>query len=269
MLLILKRLTVVLVLLWLSGCAQTSVRHHQDFEVIAKTIHSVVILPAEVEIELINFTGDNEMLVEKSNEIKKQIHFLASERLQKENLKVIDFDFEAEIANNEDFAYALTEAKEAWNIAKEEMYKRGMVDEKDKAKFQTNFGSVLNVIADKTGADAVLLMHYTGFEKSGGMITKDVAASVLIGVLTMGAVIPVQATQGSFIDLALVDNTSGKVVWANRKYGAVADAGTATMAFNELPNLTWKNELINEEALTSEEVKATTDEVVEESPKAN
>ena len=61
--------------------------------------------------------------------------------------------------------------------------------------------------------------------------------------LTLGAVVPIQATEGAFIDVALVDSNSGKVIWANRKGGASADATPAEIVFGELPDLTWKSEL--------------------------
>jgi hypothetical protein len=269
MLLAIKRVLLISAALWLSGCSQTSVRHHQDFQAVAKTIDTVVIVPADVEIELINFNGDNEQLEEKAESIKKQIHVLAANKLTQEHLTVIDFDFKNEAAKDEDFAYALTQVKEAWGKAKEEMYKTGMIDEKKKANFKTNLGSVLNSIADKTGADAVVLMHYSGFEKSSGMITKDIASSVLVGVLTLGAVVPIQATAGAFLDVALVETASGKVIWANRKFGASADASPAEIAFKELPNLVWKSELPTNKVIEQAVEEKTDSAVKAVSPQAN
>ncbi len=248
---IFKKLLVISIALLLISCAQTSVRHHQDFMHIAKTVDTVVIVPADVEIKLIKFDGDNELLEDKSKSLQLQLHSLAAKKLRTEGLRVIDFDFPKEIAKDPEFAYALTQAREAWVTAKEEMYARGMVPEEEKANFQTNLGSVLNIIADKTDADAALLMQYTGFEKSKGVVAKDVASSVLIGILTMGAVIPVQATQGSFIDIALVDTASGKVIWANRKSGAGANSGNAELAFREFPDLLWESELNESSNITA------------------
>lgn len=239
----LNKLVVVFTVLVVTGCAQTTVRHHQDFETVAKNVQSVVILPAQVEIEQINFDGDNTPLEEKSALIKSQIESIAELKLENESLEVIEFDFAKAFEEDEEFAYAITQAKEAWEAAKGELYEQGLVSEKEKSNFQASLGSALNIIADKTGADAALLVQYTGFEKSSGMIAKDVASSVLVGVLTLGAVVPIQATEGAFIDVALVDSNSGKVIWANRKGGASADASPAEIVFGELPDLTWKSEL--------------------------
>ena len=257
---IFKIITLISVLT-LTACAQTTVRHHQDFQEVAKTIESVVIVPAAVDIELIVFDGDNEKLTDKEELIRKEILALAKVKLEEENLKVIDFDFDAEAENDEEFAYALTQIVEAWDKSKEDMYKSGLVSEEDKAKFKTSLGSVLNIIAEKTGAESALLVHYNAFEKSQGVITKDIASSVLVGVLTLGAVVPIQATEGSFIDVALVDTAGGKVLWANRKVGASADSSPAQIALSELPDLVWETELVAEE-----EVKTASDETA---PKAN
>jgi len=239
-----KSLKFVLLLtfvLGVSACSHTSVRHHQDFQEAAKGIETVVIIPAEVEIELVNFTGDNELLEDEATSIKAKIHALATDKLTSEKLSVIEFNFDKEISEDESFAYAITQAKEAWAAAKGDMYKVATVPEKEKANFQSNLGSVLNSIADKTNADAVLFMNYSGFQKSEGMIAKDLASSVLVGVLTLGAVVPVQAMAGSFIDIALIDTTSGKIIWANRKNGASVDDSVAKVAFKEFPDLVWKS----------------------------
>lgn len=265
---IIKNFALIGALVWLTGCAQTTVRHHEDFKEVAKNIESVVIIPADVDVELIVFDGDNEQLVDKEIAIQKEIHALAKQKLEAENLKVIDFDFAKEAEQDEEFAYALTQAKEAWDASKTDMYQAGLVSEKDKAKFQTNLGSVLNIIADKTGAESALLVHFSAYEKSKGVIAKDVASSVLVGVLTLGAVVPVQATEGSFIDVALVETAEGRVIWANRKVGASADSSTAEFALKELPDLVWETEATSEQLLKAAE---TSSETVSDtaSPKAN
>ena len=239
------KLIVILGIVVLSGCSQTTVRMHQDHAEVAKNIQSVVIIPAHVEVEQWNFDGDNEILADKSQQIREEIRAIATKRLKAEKLEVVDFDFATRISQDDEFAYSITKVKESWEVAKEELYEKGLISEKEKANFQSSLGDILNVIANETGADAALLLHYSGFEKSEGMIAKDVASSVLVGVLTLGAVVPIQATQGSFIDVALVDTVAGKIIWSNRKHSTIADSSNAEIAFKELPDLTWKSELAN------------------------
>lgn len=54
----------------------------------------------------------------------------------------------------------------------------------------------MNIVAEKSGADAILLMRYAGFDKSGGYVAKDVGTSLLVAVMTMGTVIPTKQTSG-------------------------------------------------------------------------
>ncbi|UTA48601.1 hypothetical protein L1F30_03425 [Simiduia sp. 21SJ11W-1] len=191
-----KKLGLLTLLCFLAtACAQhTTVRQHQSYADIAKDIHTVVVLPPEVNIELVTFDGDNEELIDDQLMIKEAITAHAHKRLTEEGLSVVEFDIEAAIASDEEFAYNVTQCKEAWEAAKTELYTTGLVSEDKKSTFQSTLGPVVNAIAERTGAEAVLLMEYTGAKKSVGMIAKDVGTSILVSVLTAGAVVPVQNT---------------------------------------------------------------------------
>lgn len=239
-----------------SACSYTSVRQHQDFNEIAKSIDSVVVAPPTVTVELVVFTGENERLKEKEDAVGGTLVNLAAEKLQAQGLKVIDFDFEKAITEDEEFAYALTQCREAYQKAKQDLYNGKSVLEEDKATFKTSLGAVVNTIAEKTGAEALVLMEYYGFEKSGGMIAKDVAASVLIGLLT-GSV-PIQPTEGSSLQIALIDTAGGDVLWTNVKSGPYLDATLAEHALRELPDTEWESKIsIAEAEVTDDPVPAT------------
>lgn len=236
---------LTLVCLLATACAQnTTVRQHENYADIAKDISSVVIIPPEVNIELVTFDGDNEELTEDQELIGAAITEHAQQRLAEEGLTVIEFDIQEAAANDEEFAYSVTQCTEAWTAAKNELYTTGLVSEEKKSSFQATLGPVVNAIAEKTGAEAILLMEYNGSKKSAGMIAKDVGTSILVGVLTAGAVVPVQNTEGAMIDVALVETTEGRVIWANRKAFAAVDSNLANMALSEMPEVDWENELL-------------------------
>ncbi|MDN3637250.1 hypothetical protein QWY82_00390 [Simiduia curdlanivorans] len=235
---------ISLLCLLISACvSNTSVRQHQDYADIAKEVSTVVIIPPDVDIELVAFDGDNEELTEDQLLIAAEITAQAKGKLKSEGLTVIDFDIAGEMLADEEFAYAVTQCTEAWNAAKQELYVTGFVSEEKKSSFQTSMGPVANAIAEKTGADSMLLMHFQGAKKSAGMIAKDVGTSVLVGVLTMGAVIPVQNTEGATLDIALVETAGGRLIWSNRKALPQVSSALAGHALQELPDVTWKNEL--------------------------
>lgn len=109
-----------------------------------------------------------------------------------------------------------------------------MVSEKDKRKFKASVGEVVNMIADKTGADAVLLMEYDGFKKSQGKMAQEVVASVLLGVLTGQADAPMST--GSAVEVVLVDAWTGEVLWTNVKGGVHLNAQPADLAMDKFPD---------------------------------
>jgi hypothetical protein len=239
-----KLLAIVALAMLVGACAMTTVRQHQDLSDIARDIETVVIVPPDVDIELVVFDGDNEVLKDQQDRIGAAILDIAAQRLTEEHLEVIEFDFETEMRQDEEFAFVVTQCVNAWDAAKEELYQVGMLSEEKKSEFRTTLGPVVNGIAEKTGADSVLLMHYVGMKKSAGVIAKDMATSILIGALT-GSV-AVQPTESAHIDVALVDAHGGHVLWSNRKLLTQVSPELARVALQELPDVTWETELYAE-----------------------
>lgn len=69
-------------------------------------------------------------------------------------------------------------------------------------------------------------------------MTKDIIAGALLGLLTGTAVVPAQ--EGAALEVALIDGTTGDVLWVNRGRNAGPGAlghGAATMVENILTRL--------------------------------
>jgi len=196
------------------------------------------------------FTGENEPLAEREAAVKSGLVSLAAERLESQGLRVVNFDFQQAIAEDEAFAYALNQCREAFKTAQKDLYGGGRVSEDEKDKFQASIGPVVNAIVEKTGAESMLLMEYHGFEKTGGMIAKDVAISVILGLLT-GSV-PIQATEGAALQIALIDTIGGDVLWANSKSAQDIDSSLVMVALEELPDVTWESEVVLAQSVESE-----------------
>ncbi len=240
-----SKLLLLTTIVFSTGCATyTSVREHASLAEVASDLDSVVVAPPQVNIELRVFTGENEPLTDKEDMVRDQLITLAEKRLQEEGLKVINFDFENAIANDEDLAFSLTQAKEALDHAKKDLYSGKAVAVEDKAQFRASLGPAVNAIAEHTGAETVLLMDYYGFEKSAGLKTKDAAAGILLAVLLGSSNAAISAPSGSFVDLALVDTASGDVLWTNRRGGQAVNALIAEHAFNEFPDVAWESEAV-------------------------
>ena len=134
-----------------------------------------------------------------------------------------------------DFAFEVNQVMEAFNEARKELYDGKSVTVENKNKFNTSIGPVVNTIASRAQADAVLLLHYYGFEKSGGMVAKDIAASVLLALLSGGTTV-VQSTSGSQIEIAFIDGDTGAVLWVNTKAAPGLTAEIAKQTMDEFPN---------------------------------
>jgi len=211
------RLTVaLLVLVTLAGCAMTTVRQHPDFASGKRIIKTIAILPSEVEYRHLVFTGENERdpKLEKSitNTIETSIGNLLQKRGYTAKLDVL----EKARAGDKEFNFQLEQFKGAYNEISKELYAQLTVQAEQSATFKLGVGALANPLASLCAADALMLIRYQGFDKSGGMVAKEVIASALLGALT--GVVAVPAKMGG----QLVEQYCG---WAGRRvcqYGEFA-----------------------------------------------
>jgi len=217
----------------LQGCAYTAVRQHKDYHEYVKDVEYIVIAPPAVTVEEVTFTGENNQLTDKKALIQSQLINLAKAKLKERGFKVVDFDIDAEMEKDKDFAFEVNQVEEAFKQTRQELYDGQQVAEEEKAKFNSSLGPVVNTIANRAGADAVLLLHYYGFEKSSGMVAKDIAAGVLLALLT--GTVAASTTQGSQVEVALIDGDTGAVLWVNSRAAPTLSADVTSIAMSELP----------------------------------
>ena len=246
-----KRILLISFTLLTVGCSYTSVRQHTDFAESAKGIESVVVAPPKVTVEYLVFTGDNERLVDEEKRLQARLGEIAADKLAAEGLKVIDFDFKTAIQEDEEFAYALTQCREAYNQAAKDLYDGKAVSEQDKATFKSSIGDIVNTVADATGAESLLLIEYNGFKKSDGLIAKDMAAGVMLALLT-GSV-AVSPSEGGALNVALIHADNGNVLWTNYKAAPQLDAEVANLLLAEFPDMVWETEVPVETLLEAKE----------------
>jgi len=226
---------VLIPLLFLVGCGgSTNVREHPTLESQLLDIDSVLIATPMVTIERINFADANERITELESEIKSSLIDLATNRLQEKGYSIVDFDMEKALEEDDKLAYAVDQAREGFKEAKKTLYGESL-SEDEKRKFQVSVGSAVNIVAQKSGADAILLMHYIGSKKSGGSVAKDIAISVLLGVLTGYVPTGAGAMESSVVEVVFIDGVSGDVLWSNILGASKLDVMGADMAMREFP----------------------------------
>lgn len=211
----------LLCVVFLAGCASTTTRTHPTLVSQLERIETVVIAPPRIEIQYLTLTGENERMLAKEAEIRERLVHSASEKLAAKGFSVIDFDFEKTIAEDEEFAYVVTQVREGFDQARLDLKMGKSIPESDARSIKTSVGEAVNIVAGKSGADAILLIRYAGFDKSDGYVAKDVGTSILVSVLTMGAVIPVQPASGAITEFALIDGVTGEVLWADTRAGSL------------------------------------------------
>jgi len=223
------------IMFFFTGCATTyTTRLHPTLEEQLKHIDSVVVTPPRVEIEYVTLTGENERLPEQEDIVRAQLVQMAQDRLTSRGYEVMEFDFDSAMESNDEFAYTITQIREGFEKAKEELQLgKGLTMEKA-SELKISIGEAVNIVAEETGADAILIMRFAGFDKSKGYVAKDVGTSLLVGILTMGSIIPISTTDGAITEVALVDGATGDVLWADIMSGKLGPS-IAQTALSTLP----------------------------------
>jgi hypothetical protein len=228
------RTGLLLAMIVMTGCATTTVREHPELETHLRRVNSIVIAPPAVNIQQINFTGENERLAESETAIRAELIKLAQSALQSKGFEVIEFDFETAISEDEEFAYTLNQVSEGFSEARKQLYARAVIPEDEKRSIKASVGTAVNMVSEKSGADAVMLINYEGMKKSGGEVAKDVAVAVMLTLLTGST--PVSNTEASYVEIAVVDGVTGDITWSNIFNSPQLSTQGATAALQPLPN---------------------------------
>lgn len=203
----------VVIVFILVGCKPTTVRQHPEFANDQRRIKTVALLPPEVEHTRIVFTGDNERLTQKEDEIRLYLTSAMKNMLKRCGYEPSTDFLDRLSGNDKTLMFDYEQFKTAYGQASKELYKSRAVDEGESKQFRVNTGLTTNNFVNSSGADAVLLVRYQGFEKSGGQQAKEIVASALLMVLVGSAATP--APFGSSVELALIDGKNGEVLWSN------------------------------------------------------
>jgi hypothetical protein len=211
--------TISLILTGCSSLPNITTREHTDLEVHLEKIERVVIVPPQVVIELINIDGDNERLSEKETTVSDTIVQQTSSMLVQQGYELVTFDFDQAVQDDPELAYQITQISQSYEQAKQDLQAGRPVTEANKRSYEATMGKAVISVAAKADADAVCLLHYSGFKKSKAMVSKDVGTSVLVGLVTLGYMVPVYTRAGALFEAALVDGVTGDVLWMDMNSG--------------------------------------------------
>ncbi len=195
-----------------TGCSQNPMRQHQDLNDHLLEIDSVVIAPPVVSIEYVAFDSMNERMRKEELIIRNALVQVAEEALYGHGYDVVDFDFEQALEEDAEFAFRVELLRHEFGFIRRELRENPDASDNSMDSFRASVGSVANALSEKSGADAILLMHYDGFQKSTGLIIKDATVALVLGALTgIGVASP---QNGATVELVMIDGATGNVLWS-------------------------------------------------------
>lgn len=223
----------LLFLALLQGCSYTSERQHPDFDSSRKFIERVAILPPSVSIQLKTFTGEDEHLVEKEQAVREYLDKQARSVLSKNGYHVCDIHIEELTASDPELAFQTEQLKNAFDAASRDLYGGESVAADDYKRFRVTVGPIVNRFAELADADALLFIEFSGIVKSEGQMRKEIAANLLLGVLTGSYAHPV--SEVAVVEVALLDANTGDVLWTNVKSAASVSGNVLRDTLAKLP----------------------------------
>jgi hypothetical protein len=186
------KLAILLVALW--GCPKPF-----QFQPRVAELHRVAILPADVDIVRIVFSGDPEPLDEEAAIARRELPRAIAPVLERHGFTVVPAHLdETDLTEHPDLRYPLTMAQKGCV---------GLANGLRAGKKFNSLGPDVGLLAEHAGADALLCVAFAGADKSAGQISRDVAVTVL----TLGSL--VYPTSLCLLFVALVDGTTGYVHW--------------------------------------------------------
>lgn len=228
--------SIILLLIALSGCASTpytSVRQHPEFQATRTSFEKVVLFPPDVTFEHMVFNGDNQRVADTEKLLAERLVNMTPKALVDRGYEVSPFTFEQPAQEGSDFAFEMEQLRDAYGRASIDLYDQALIKVTESRNFRKSVGTVVNQFCELADADAMLVTRFYGFDKSGGVMAKEIIAAALFGALT-GSV-PMYPPKGSAVEVALLNCTSGDVLWSNVKSDGTGTAAVLKLALDELP----------------------------------
>lgn len=184
-----------------------------------RKVQTIVILAPQVEYTRIVFTGENERLPLLENNISATLlsefeHTIGGQYTIRKPPEDQPEERKREMEFEVQQLYAAFAARVKMSGTEEE--------EKPTTRPRVTVGAAATALASRFDADAILLSRYSGFQKSGGQKTKDFMTGAMLGV--------VHASEGGLVEVALIDGTTGELLWMARGTHARFPAGAHSAA---------------------------------------
>lgn len=200
------------------GCATldaTTPSHRGHPELLQRWPKTVAVLPPVVGIYEIGFDGEVEPLALATESGEGELLKAAREWLASLEFEVRDARLGAEDLSDRTLARHLTELRRAQANLLDRAYS-GPLDVGSARAFRASMGPIVNPLASRARADALLFLTYVGVQKSGALERKDLF-NALLQSLVLGLVgyhVDAAVAKATLI-FTLVDGTTGELLWSD------------------------------------------------------
>jgi hypothetical protein len=219
---------------FLTGCASTTIRQHEEFASGKTKVSSIVVMSPDVSYQRITFTGEDERDANKELEIANSLKSYARALLSKAGYIVKEDPLDKPDADKQ-LGFDFEQLKVAYGNASRDLYNDRNVSKEDSIKYISTVDAAAAPICSAAEAESVLLITFSGFDKSGGKMAQQIVLGALVGALT--GVVQTPVKNGGSAHIALIEGASGKVLWTNRIALAGSPGTILATALRPIPNI--------------------------------
>lgn len=222
-----KTLSVCLVLLFLSACAQTKVMKKQDYEIANDSV-SVVLMPIDIQLSALTAGGVNEVRADWTAAANEHMATAIKRELQAHNDSLSPYKAPADAAIRDKHTQIIKLHAVVGSTILLYSSVPAAIPPTKRDSFDWSLGKEIASLREDTGADYGLFVYMRDSYSTAGR-KAVMAASALLGVGIQGG------TQIGFS--TLIDLRDGNVVWFNRLFSTTGDLRTESSATSAVQQL--------------------------------
>lgn len=212
------RLTWLCAWLALGACATPAIQHPQLQSRLAG-VQKIALVPVQASVIRIVFTGENEQLQGETDAARAAVARAAEQQVRARGLEFAPLRAdERAFQSDPELAFQLTLVQVAADAAMQRALQGSPKSADTLSGTRTVLAETDRLARLVGGADALLFARYIAWEKSGGEVAKDIAASAVVYLASMGTVFYYTTSSpiGAIAVVCLVDARTGEVLYANQ-----------------------------------------------------
>ena len=232
-----------LAMLLLGACgprapAPTMMRQHPELAARTAAHSRLAILPPRVRIWEMGFNDDETRLRDAEHQLETEITQLISAKLSAHHFTLLPARLDAaDLDRQRALRFQLSELFQSYDQLSWKVYRKGALSPDTARQCHATMGPAINPFADRAAADVLLFVDVDAATKSAGLRGKDTFFMVLAA---LGGSVYMPPAAGAILEIALIDGTTGELLWSNRvaaTFRRSLDAAfLVNTAFNEFPS---------------------------------